>query len=838
MNKKTFEKIFEYITNKLLLFAVLVFVLFYILAAKLFDIQITNGGVSDVSVATDTREQPITIAAPRGVIYDSYGRPLATNESAFSVTIDPSADIAGFNTVALDLVRLFEKNGDKYVDSFPISKTEPFTFTFSSASAEKYWRKDMNIPEDCAEAAQAFDYLRKYFKLDAALSNADARRILNIRSMIYLQRYHQYNLVTVAYGVSNDTVVEIQEHYDKYTGFQIEEQPLREYPAGIYLSHILGYVGIVNNTDITGRTGLEKSFEDVLKGVDGNKTYLVDSAGRPLRTIASTPPVQGNKLFLTIDEDLQKKTYGHLKDKITELIENQLTGKGKPQIPITIKQIFSGLVRNNNLDVKELAASASNQISQTDQTYSRTVWKYVTGNLKDPNPNTDDGGKAIVNAIADGVNSGGIPGADILLALCEQGVISDSNGFVSRVKSGKTGLTAAVIEKLDAGEITPQMLNLDPCSGSAVVIDVKTGAVIAAVGYPSYDNNELVNNFNNDYWAKLIKDQTSPLINRPFAEPRAPGSTFKMVTAMTGLETGVITPTTLIHDGVVFTKVGQPYVRNWASYSFGSINVSKALEVSCNFFFCELAYRMIQLTPGDELSSIHALDKYMTEFGLNDRTGVEIGEYRDTIPSDVLAISSPEYKKYYDLLFNPDDPPANYRWFSGDTVRTAFGQGSNNYTAASMAKYIATLASRGARYQLHLEDKVQSQDGTLEQGFKPVLEAQVEAADSTWQAIYNGMLQVTEADHGTGTNVFRGFPIRVAGKTGTAQEKTGHNDHTSFGGFAPYDDPQIAVYVDIPFGNSNAAPAAASQVGKEIISDYMGFDTQPEGPKAVNVLVQ
>ena len=835
MNRKTLEKIFEYLTNKLLIFTVVIFVLFYILAAKLFDMQITNGGqvVRNV-IATHT--QSITVSAPRGNIYDCYGRPLATNESAFSVTIDPSAGIARINAVALDLVRLFEKNGDKYVDTFPISiKTEPFTFTFNSASAEKYWKTDMNVKLDY-DAQQAFDYLRDFFKIDKAVSDADARRIMNIRSMIYLQRYHQYNLVTVAYGISRDTMVEIEENYDKYTGFQIEEQPLREYPAGIYMSHMLGYTGSVDSTDMTiaGRTGLEKAFDTILKGVDGNKTYLVDDAGRPLQTLADKPPVQGDKLFLTVDENLQENTYNYLKDKITELVKNELTGQGNPKIPITAKQVCAGMVRNNCLDLQKLAAAANTKEWQ----YSYKLWIYASHALQGASVSSAKDAQNVVGTIAGGVDSGAIPGSEILLALCEQGALTDGDDYAGRLESGRLGLTQAIVEKIDAGEITPQMINLDPCSGSAVVVNVKTGAVIAAASYPSYDNNELVNNFNSDYWNKLLGDKTSPLVNRPFSEPRAPGSTFKMTTAMTALENGVITPSTLVHDGVVFTKVGQPYVKDWNSASFGNINVSQALEMSVNYFFCEMAYRLIQASPGDELSSIHALNKYMEAFGFNDRTGVEIGEYRDTVPSNVLAVSSPEYKKYFITLFNPFATPSDYQWMAGDTVRTAFGQGSNNYTSASMAKYIATLASRGARYQFHLEDSVRSQDGAMEQIFQPVQETQIQAGDSTWKAIYNGMLLVTEGANGTGTRVFSGFPIRVAGKTGTAQEKTGHNDHTSFGGFAPYEDPQIAVYVVIPFGDSAASPSAASQVAKKIIADYMGFDTQPQNPEKVNALSQ
>jgi cell division protein FtsI/penicillin-binding protein 2 len=353
--------------------------------------------------------------------------------------------------------------------------------------------------------------------------------------------------------------------------------------------------------------------------------------------------------------------------------------------------------------------------------------------------------------------------------------------------------------------------------------------MFATVGYPSYDNNELVNNFNNDYYMKIDEDPTAPMINRPLSEQRAPGSTLKMITSITALEKGALEPNTRIYDGHTFTAAGRPYLSCWSAISHGSINVTEALEVSCNYFFCEATYRLGNMKTDTKMDSINALDEYMTYFGLNNKTGVEIGETTPEVPTPDL-----KYRRTASL------GEADRVWFDGDTVSTSIGQGYNNFSAANMAKYIMTLATKGARYQVHLVNSVRySVDGQILEQTVPNIEIQdMPIKDTTWDVIYEGMRLVIEGSKGTGRSTFDGFPIRVAGKTGTAQENTKRNDHSSFGGFAPYDDPQIAIYVSIPFGDTKAMPALASQIAREVIAEYFGINSTPQHPDSINDLVE
>ena len=175
----------------------------------------------------------------------------------------------------------------------------------------------------------------------------------------------------------------------------------------------------------------------------------------------------------------------------------------------------------------------------------------------------------------------------------ELGIITGDEDFIEKVKRGAISPLQVILNKIDENEITPQMANQDPSTGSIIVADVNSGAIISSVTYPSYDTNYLVNNFDNDYYKSLQEDPTFPEINRPFIEGRAPGSTFKMLTAITGLETGIIDPSTIIRDETIFTKAGFPPVRCWSKLSHGSINVSQALEVSCNYFFFEMIYDLV-----------------------------------------------------------------------------------------------------------------------------------------------------------------------------------------------------------------------------------------------------
>ena len=395
-----------------------------------------------------------------------------------------------------------------------------------------------------------------------------------------------------------------------------------------------------------------------------------------------------------------------------------------------------------------------------------------------------------------------------------------------------------IIEKLRLGELTPQMINVDPATGSVAVVDVRTGAVLAAVGYPSYDNNRLVNRIDIDYFHRINSDDpTRPMTNRPFVEARAPGSTFKMITAAAGLETGVITPTSTIHDRVAFTRAGRPAAHCMSRIGHGSINVEQALAVSCNYFFFETAFRL----GSNPRQRIDTLNNFMEFFGLNQRTGVEIGELADTfnweMTPDIMA--SPALKEFLHLRRDEFTPRNQWDWFDGDTIRVAIGQSYNNYSSAMMARYMMQIANNGVRFPLHMVSSIKSHCGVVIEQTVPIPDnIDMIVSDSSWAVIQRGMLHTTEGRGGTAAGHFRGFPIQVAGKTGTAEQTGSRLSHSSFGGYAPFDDPQIAVYVTIPFGDTRVMPAIAAQIARDVIYAFLMPEIVVEYSMPVNAIVR
>ncbi|MDE6181588.1 MAG: hypothetical protein K2F59_00095, partial [Eubacteriales bacterium] len=664
--------------------------------------------------------------------------------------------------------------------------------------------------------------------VDPNLSDEDARKILMVRSELYKKRFLRFLPVTLAYDVSKKTIGTIEENSSEFISINIDVEATREYPEKQFFSHILGYIRGINSeelkeyekqglknydmNDIVGKEGIEKSFETELKGIDGKAYYEVDTNGRKIkenkeRTI---PPIPGNDVFLTTDAHLTEVAFNALEYELTQTIKNRLLGRNK-HINYSSKDILKAIVSSNNLDIKKVLATE-------DNSYQNTLKKYIYSQNKDAINDYESARKIL----ATGVENGSVSQVNIIMALFEQGFITADSDYKNRVRSGNISPLQVILDKLNSGELTPQMTGLPeaPATGSVFITDL-TGNVLVSVSYPSYDNNMLVNTFNNEYYAKISQDPTNPLTNRPLTEPRAPGSIFKMIPAVAALETGLITPNTTIYDKGTFTEAGKPYARCWIGNGHGShghVNLATSLEVSCNYFYYDISYRM----------GIETMNRYMEAFGLNDKTGVEIYELYDhsSMQKYPSKISSPEYKRYITALRNPDAKESDLKWTAGNTIRTAIGQDFNNYTSATMTKYIATLANGGKRYSLHFLNKITDNEGNIQKEYVPNLEYEVEMSDSTLKAIRQGMYQVTSGSHGTLRAHFKDFPFKVAAKSGTAQESPKKNDHNVFTCFAPYDNPQIAITVIIPYGDDTYSPSA--KIAKKIITEYFGLDKEPE----------
>ncbi len=326
-------------------------------------------------------------------------------------------------------------------------------------------------------------------------------------------------------------------------------------------------------------------------------------------------------------------------------------------------------------------------------------------------------------------------------------------------------------------------------AGAAIAVDPKTGGVLAMASYPTYD----LSTFNEDY-DKLLKSKSKPLINRVLNGTYSPGSTFKPLTSIAALESGVITPETYITDLGKYTYYPsyQPtcLVYSSAGATHGTINVSEAIGVSCNYFFYDVGRRM----------GIDILDDYAAKFGLGQPTGIEL-------PESTGILASPSNRE-----------KAGGVWYPGDVLQAAIGQSDNLFTPAQLASYTCTLINRGKRYSLRLVDEVVDYD-TNEVVSKKESEVLSDnpISESTYRAVTDGMRRVVTS--GTASAAFASSKVKAAGKTGTAEVPDGA-DNVLFVGFAPYDNPEIVVAVIIEHG---ATSSYAAGVAKDIFEAYMAI---------------
>ena len=223
-----------------------------------------------------------------------------------------------------------------------------------------------------------------------------------------------------------------------------------------------------------------------------------------------------------------------MEDALTDAQLSRLSGG---DYGYSISDVFKSMIESDNIRIKNI-------LNADDDTTQGKIKKYILNQDKSAVDNLDNARKILLK----GYEQNAISASQLLIAMYEQGLITDNDKVITKLKAGVISSSTALLTKMRSQEITPQMTAMDPCTGSVVVNDVNSGAVLAAATYPSYDNNELVNSFNNEYYLRLQNDPTTPMVNRPYQEPRAPGSTFKMITAVAGLETGTISPNTTIYD--------------------------------------------------------------------------------------------------------------------------------------------------------------------------------------------------------------------------------------------------------------------------------------------------
>lgn len=345
-------------------------------------------------------------------------------------------------------------------------------------------------------------------------------------------------------------------------------------------------------------------------------------------------------------------------------------------------------------------------------------------------------------------------------------------------------------------------------AGAAVVMNVKTGEILAMASYPDYEPELFVNGISQKKLDEYNKGDN--IFNRAISGVYAPGSTFKMITAIAGLETGAITPTEKINDVGVYKKAHEPACWIWNSYGMthGWLNVTDAIIHSCNYFFYEVGYRV----------TIDNIAKYAKYYGLGQKTNVEL-----PMEEEGVVATRDKAKERGD------------EWQIGETLSAAIGQSYNSYTPIQMAKYISMLANGGKPIDVTIVksvidvngNQIQKEEITKFVNAKLGLEKQekedLNIKKENLEAILKGMKGVTSEEGGTAYSTFADFNIELGGKTGSAQTDVNGKVNGWFVGFAPYDEPEVAVVVLVENAGSGSYTA---EVARDILQEYFGMNME------------
>ncbi len=437
---------------------------------------------------------------------------------------------------------------------------------------------------------------------------------------------------------------------------------------------------------------------------------------------------------------------------------------------ISMKELLQYLISIEAIDIS--GVDESDAYYDSEETY-KILTDYICDTLKEDS----EFDKQVIKAM---IVNGEITGYDVINLIYAQGILSSEGDadYAAYLNGGFSSFTF-MIKKIKSLDITPAMLGLKPCSGSIIVTDIHTGKIKAMVSYPSYDNNMLTNSIDYEYYNKLLNDKTSPMYNRATMTRTAPGSTFKLISTIAGVSEGVINLDTQITDLGVFEKgFSKPkcwvYSHNKATH--GTIGIEKAIDISCNYFFYEVGFRLA--TKSGEYvdsSGMNLIRKYAEMFGLGDKSGIEIEEISPNISDR-------------------------------DAVLSAIGQGTHNYTATQLSKYVTAVANSGTCYNLSVVDKSLDYSGNTVYENKPSVYSTIEINDALWNTVHNGMRLVVTDDL-KANRFLNSLSVNVAGKTGTAQEGANNPAHALFVSYAPYENPEVSVTTVIQNGYNSANAA-------------------------------
>ena len=752
------------------------------MGATLYDLQINNG--ADYYEQSQRRvAETQTVESARGQILDRNGQVLVSNRVVYQVTLDTSlmkdedkdaVTAAGSrrNDTLLALIEAARAEGVEWTDNLPISKTEPFTFTTDTP----YYTTSVD------EEGEVVHTLTRLGRLALELGWLEEDPTLDPEK-------------AAAPAPEPEEPGLLDRIVDFFTGGGGEEpapEPEEEEPYEPPDAQAL--LGAMCRTfGLRGAGAVDE--EDTPEG-DIPPLNLGDLNPEDARAVAgvlyelylrSTGVYQANEYVFAQEVDI---------DFISRVKEQSLPGV----------VIEATTVRQYHTPYAAHLLGRVTPIFPEEVEYYTSLDEDGDG-VPDYSLNDTVGRDGVEQAFESYLR--GDPGMRTVERNAEGKIVSET-WLEEPEPGGNVVLTLDIglqgyVEQVLAASVPAIDVEEETGGAACVVLDVDTAEVLTCASYPTYD----ITRYNADY-NQYASDPTKPLLNRALQGLYAPGSTFKMVTAVAGLETGIIEPDTEIEDLGRYTYWSSPQPMCWIYWQRGTthgwINVSEAIEVSCNYFFYEV---------GREVG-IDVLVDYATRFGLGQYTGIELFEERG-------GMASPEFTE-----------SLGGTWYEGSVLSVAIGQESSQFTPVQLANYIATLVNGGTRNAVHLLKEVKSGDfSQVEYTYEPQVLGTIEIETENLQAVKAGMLALTT--QGSVSQHFRDLPFQAGGKTGSAQVDDQTDANAIFVCFAPYDDPEVALALVVERGGSGSELGA---MAADILSYYFSVqETRDEAPQE-NTLVR
>ena len=775
MNPKQFRR-------RALAVAVLLALMVAGMGATLYDLQINNG--ADYYEQSQRRvAETQTVESARGQILDRNGQVLVSNRVVYQVTLDTSlmkdedkdaVTAAGSrrNDTLLALIEAARAEGVEWTDNLPISKTEPFTFTTDTP----YYTTSVD------EEGEVVHTLTRLGRLALELGWLEEDPTLDPEK-------------AAAPAPEPEEPGLLDRIVDFFTGGGGEEpapEPEEEEPyeppdAQALLGAMCRTFGLRGAGAVDEEETPEGNIPPLNLG-DLNPEDARAVAGVLYELyLRSTGVYQANEYVFAQEVDI---------DFISRVKEQSLPGV----------VIEATTVRQYHTPYAAHLLGRVTPIFPEEVEYYTSLDEDGDG-VPDYSLNDTVGRDGVEQAFESYLR--GDPGMRTVERNTEGKIVSET-WLEEPEPGGNVVLTLDIglqgyVEQVLAASVPAIDVEEETGGAACVVLDVDTAEVLTCASYPTYD----ITRYNADY-NQYASDPTMPLLNRALQGLYAPGSTFKMVTAVAGLETGIIEPDTEIEDLGRYTYWSSPQPMCWIYWQRGTthgwINVSEAIEVSCNYFFYEV---------GREVG-IDVLVDYATRFGLGQYTGIELFEEKG-------VMASPEFTE-----------SLGGTWYEGSVLSVAIGQESSQFTPVQLANYIATLVNGGTRNAVHLLKEVKSGDfSQVEYTYEPQVLGTIEIETENLQAVKAGMLALTT--QGSVSQHFRDLPFQAGGKTGSAQVDDQTDANAIFVCFAPYDDPEVALALVVERGGSGSELGA---MAADILSYYFSVqETRDEAPQE-NTLVR